>query len=280
MIFLFMYVIFERFLMVAEKLLTFVHISDTHLHADPKYHGDYVDFSSRPAVEALIKAINTLPAEVDLILHTGDVVDVPNQPADYIAAREVLGKLRYPVHTIPGNHDTVSVMQQHFLGRNANEITPHLDSAFEAKGVQFIMLDSNAGKPVSYGELAQEQLAWLDSLVSAQDDSPLVVGVHHHTLPMDAPWLDEMVLLNGLDLHRILLKARKRLRGVFYGHIHENSVIVRDGISYYSAVSGWFQGQTWHGQPTGVHATVHEPGFNLVTLTAEQTIVRFHRVRV
>ena len=36
--------------------------------------------------------------------------------------------------------------------------------------------------------------------------------------------LDPIVLRNGEALHKILLKAKDRLRGVFYGHIHENTV--------------------------------------------------------
>ncbi len=87
-----------------------------------------------------------------------------------------------------------------------------------------------------------------------------------------------MVLTNGLDLHGILLKAKQRLRGVFYGHIHETIVTTRDGITYYSVQSGWFQTRTWYGQANPARDLTQYPGFNLVTLTDRDTFVRPLRV--
>jgi 3',5'-cyclic-AMP phosphodiesterase len=106
------------------------------------------------------------------------------------------------------------------------------------------------------------------------------VAVHHHPLPLYAPWLDGIVMTNGEDLHRVLLKARHRLRGVFYGHIHESVVTVRDGISYYSVLSGWFQTRTWHNQVIPQNEPLHFPGFNVVTLTEQDTFVRYYRVKM
>ena len=102
--------------------------------------------------------------------------------------------------------------------------------------------------------------------------------MHHHVLPMGAPWSDTIVLTNGPELHSTLLSARHRLRGVFYGHIHENMVTVRDGISYYSVRSGWFQSRTWYGQSKPLLEPLYFPGFNLVTLTEQDTFVRQYRV--
>ena len=257
--------------------VTFVHISDTHLHHDPTYTGNFTDILPRPGVEAMVQQINALPFPVDFVLHTGDVMTDPEEDADYDVARGVLGALRHPVYYLAGNHDRADSIQRVLMGRTT--VTPHLDYTFEANGVQFICLDSSIADPeIHHGQLDETQLHWLESLISAEDTRPLVVAVHHHALPLAVPWLDRIVLRNGEQLHALLLKARDRLRGVFFGHIHESTVTVRDGISYYSVLSGWFQTRTWYNQVEPHNEPLHYPGFNVVTVTDQETFVRYYRV--
>ncbi|GAB4524680.1 MAG: 3',5'-cyclic-AMP phosphodiesterase [Anaerolineae bacterium] len=264
---------------MAEKLITFVHLSDTHIHADPTFTGEFIDFSSRPTVAALIDHINALPIDIDFVLHTGDIMTDPEKGEDYRIARDILRGIKYPVHFVPGNHDNPEWVQRYLLNLPEQDIRPELDYTFEVNGVQIICLDSHNAMPDAHsGKLEDNQIAWLDELVSAKDDRPLVVGIHHHPVALQAPWLDNIVLTNGAALHNTLLKARHRLRGVFYGHIHENIATTRDGITYYSALSGWFQTRTWHAQAEPTNDPIHNPGFNLVTLTERDTFVRFYRL--
>lgn len=275
---------------MTRALLTFAHISDTHLHPDPEFVGEHIDFSSRQPVEALITYLNNLKAHVDFVLHTGDIVHNPEDDQHYAVASDVLARLDYPVHYVPGNHDDVKMFQRDFLGRSDDQIKPHCDYSFDFNGVQFAMVDSHAPQygdlpeEESYkyheGHVAPEQLEWLRAICAADDDRPLVVGIHHHVMPLQAPWLDRIVLENGAEVHEILLEARERLRGVFYGHIHESIVTVREGISYYSTQSGWFQTSTWFAADAPARDPLHNPGFNLVTITEMDTFVRFIRIPV
>ncbi len=264
---------------VTERLITFVQISDTHLHSDPAYTGPFTTVVPRPGVEAVIAQINALPFPVDFVLHTGDVMTDPVNSDEYLLAREVFSKLRFPIHFLAGNHDRVEAVQQVLMGRAADAITPSLDYEFEINGVQIICLDSSIPDPnLHHGHLEPQQLEWLKARLSPDDARPLVVAVHHHPLPLQAPWLDQIILDNGTDLHQILVQCRHRLRGVFYGHIHESTVTVRDGISYYSVLSGWFQTRTWHGQNTPQNEPLYFPGFNVITLTEQDTFIRYYRV--
>lgn len=261
--------------------VTFVHISDTHLHHDPAYTGDLTDILPRPGVETMIQQINELPFHIDFVLHTGDIMTDPEKDAHYAVAQEVLGALRHPVYYLAGNHDRAESIQRVLMGRSEAEIVPHLDYEFEVNGVQFLCLDSSIPDPeIHYGQLADSQLDWLDVRVRADDPRPLVVAVHHHALPLAAPWLDRIVMNNGEQFHAILCQARNRLRGVFYGHIHESTVTVRDGISYYSVLSGWFQTRTWYDQTEPFREPLYYPGFNVVTLTERDTFVRYYRVKM
>lgn len=274
--------IFEKATVLPERLLTFVHISDTHIHADPDYTGRHVDFSSRLSVQKLIDTINQLEMPIDFVLHTGDITQHPDTAEHYHIARDILSQINYPVYYIPGNHDDVAMLQKEFLGLPDEQIKAYYDYQFDVNGVQIVMMDSHApvDKPDNHnGFLADEQLTWLDEICSADDTRPLVIGIHHHALPLETPWLDGIVLENGADFHQIVQKAKTRLRGIFYGHIHESVVTIRDGISYYSVPSGWFQTRTWYAAGEPARDYIDNPGFNLVTLTETDTFVRSRRIQ-
>ncbi len=260
------------------QALTFVHISDSHVMTDPDRTG--MEYGpTLPGSEALIREINGLPCQIDFVLHTGDVVHDPEREEEYQQALELYRRLSVPVHFLPGNHDRSDWLQRALLGREAP--AAHADREFEAGGVQFLLLDSSV--PVvgeHQGRLEPEQLAWLEQRCAADDPRPLVVALHHNPLSLLVPWFEHIVLRNGEALHEVLLLARNRLRCVFYGHIHESSLTLRDGIPYQSVRSSWLQMQTWFGQEHLYMEPLRWPGYNLVTLTERDTFVRHCRVRM
>lgn len=269
-------------------LLHFVHISDTHLLL-PGQQLDYSDippvletyaqqvlslpYDSQAVAEALIREISALPVQPDFVLHTGDVAAQLRSPDDYGYMIDVLNRIPYPVYYLPGNHDDPDALRRFSRGDDA---PPYY--SFEVNGVQIACLDTASHPAVPHGGgLDDAQLAWLEALCTAPDPRPLVVALHHHPVAIGVPWLDTLILDNGDALHRILLKAGSRLRGVFNGHIHYAIDVMRDGILYSSAASAWCQFTGW---PDHDRATLDmhvNPGFSLVTLTTEATFVRRHR---
>lgn len=263
---------------MSDILLRFVHLSDTHISHDPDYGSPGIPRHPAPCAEALVEQINQLPFEPDFVLHTGDVAYDPREPA-YERAREILGRIRYPVYYLAGNHDDARMLQRVFLRRET--IQPTLHYEFAVNGVQVICLDSTSPATPPSGTVSEEQLTWLRGLTEAADPRPLIVAVHHNTLMTDVPWLNNfMRMANGDALHAALLPARQRIRGVFYGHIHQNSQILRDGILYSSVLSSWYQIHSWPGQTETTLEPDAEPGFNVVTLSADQTHIRNHRYKL
>jgi len=261
---------------MTDTQLCFVHISDTHLNPDPNYQSQYAIEHPLIGAEALVRELNRLPFEPDFVLHTGDVVYDPI-PAAYDLARELLGRIPYPVYYLAGNHDEGEALQRILLERE-EPLKPYHYS-FEVNGVEFVCLDSNeialANPPVEHpaGYIGEQQLTWLNGICSALDSRPLIVAVHHNPMQANVPWLDWMRIKNGDDLHKILLKARNRLRGVFFGHTHQNMEFVRDGIFYSGSASSWNQFHAWPGQDETIADRNALPGFKVVSLMRDGTLM-------
>lgn len=266
---------------MAEILLRFIHISDTH-YSSPDYERPPSRFDTRHGTQELIRQINALPFTPDFILHTGDVAYDP-YPEIYDELQQVMGQFKAPLYYVPGNHDHSGVLQTTLMGRDTIETPLYYEQ--DIKGVRFIFLDSNSYGEVSppAGKVSEAQIAWLDERLKVDDPRPIVVAVHHPLIKTHtSQWYDEfMMTVNGDDVHKTLVQARDRLRGVFFGHVHQNLSFYRDGILYSSVWSSWTQFYTNPDQDlTTLNALDLDPGFNLVTLNTEGTIIQRYHYRV
>src|SRR5690606_12412021 len=262
----------------SETLVRFVHISDTHISADPQYTHAEADYPAMAGAKELVRQINALPFQPDFVLHTGDVAYDPD-PAAYEAAKAILQEIKYPTYYLVGNHDNRELLQKIMLGRT--QIANPFGYEFEINGVQIVWIDSNGPAKFAGGSLSVAQLEWLENICKSYDSRPLVVAVHHNALPIGAPFWDEfMRMSNGEDFHRVLLPAQKRLRGVFFGDVQQAAETYRDGILYSSVLSSWYQLHCWPGQSGIIEDREADPGFDVVTITRTQTFIRRHRFRV
>jgi Icc protein len=260
---------------MTDPLLRFIHISDTHIHPDPEYTKDYSDATTYDGALALVKAVNDLPFTPDFILHTGDVAYDPD-PEAYTVCMEILSNLKAPLYYVAGNHDDSVALQQQLLGRDEPRRSFHY--AFEQNGVQIIVTDSNGPAQPPAGYVDDYQLEWISGLCQAQDDRPLVIAIHHNPLVVGIPWLDDyMGIQNGDMFHDAIFPARHRIRGVFFGHVHQNLDMMRDGILYCSTLSSWTQFQAYPGMTHTTSDSGAEPGFSVVTISQNQTFIRRYR---
>lgn len=254
--------------------VTFVHISDTHISTNAAYTGKYGRYPANLGAYALVKHINELPFDVDFILHTGDVIYDPDESA-YAIAADIFSRLRFPIFYVAGNHDHAVGLQTSLLNRAESELQYPLHYEYDIKGVQIVGIDSNGPATLPAGYVIPHQLDFLNRICSANDPRPLIVGIHHNVVKVGFDWLDNyMGTKNGDDVHAVLLQARHRLRGVFTGHIHQNLDVVQDGILYSSALSSWFQFIAYEGMEKTTIDDVSLPGFSVVKLAKDQTLIR------
>lgn len=261
-------------------MLTFVHISDTHVHPSEGYRRPYAAIPPIKGTKALIQQINALPFTPDFVLHTGDIAYDPDESV-YPFIQTLFSEIRVPIHYLAGNHDHRHAMQTVLQGMTPPQENPY--STFEQNGVQIVFLDSNAPADPPRGRIPEEQLDWLDAICSSDDDRPLMIAVHHNPIECDVEWMDSfMKIENGETFHAIVRQARDRLRGVFHGHIHQEMDVFRDGVLYSSAMSPWCSFMS-HPNMRGlgiVPDTHAQAGFSVVSITPERTTIRRHAFNV
>ena len=257
-----------------QPLLTFVHITDTHIGSSLDY--DYYGLRPPRYLARLVAEINGFPQQPDFVIHTGDVSQ-DRSAESYEIALEQLGKLNVPVYYVNGNHDDRALLRKMMgaPGHASGNPDAPLDYVFEVRGERFLVLDAHHedAVPDPQGFVTDEQLAWVQR-EAMPDGPPLTVFVHFPLFRMASPWLnDNMLICNGNALHAALLPARNRLRGVFLGHLHRSCQIVRDDICYTTAASSIVQyaWRPWDARPQSDHDFA--PGYNVVQYFADQVIV-------
>lgn len=259
------------------ETIYFAHISDTHFGATPDYsrHGH----APLPCAERLVEIINTLPQTPDFVIHTGDIVTDPD-PAAYRLAAEVFSRLHVPIYYVNGNHDTARDIHRHLPMGTKHVTSKNLDVlsyTFDIKGYRFIVLDARGPDEIDpHGLLSEEQLELVRREAQA-DGPPLTVFLHYPSLLLNSIWMDAyMLVINGKELHEALLPARERLRGVFYGHVHQSMQTTKDGILYVAAPSTFSQFSAWPDEAVTGFDPDYLPGYNFVHMMPNQTIIHQH----
>ena len=257
-------------------MLTFLHISDTHISGDAEYRPPWeTEAGPHPndGVERLLAAIAALPFAFDFILHTGDVCADP-LAENYHKARQLLLRLSQPVYCLPGNHDSTVMMLD--LLHDGRALHVMRDDRVQIGEYQLVTLDTNDPGDPHAPTLSDERIDAFAQRMAATDGQPTIVAAHHPLIETGVPYLDdEMRVQNGERIHQILLEYRSQLAGVFYGHIHQSTATQSDGIMYLSCQSTWTNLAAYPGLLRNPEKDELTPGgFNLVMLRGSRCFVR------
>lgn len=230
----------------------FAVLSDTHLmHPDTfedffkTDHKNQIDkFQKNTAnLKSVVNAITTSQQSFDGMFLNGDCVH-DGFPIGYPFLTQLLGELsekQLPLHFTLGNHDS----RENFLkavpmknekgGKNGLK-NRHV-SIIKGRLANWFLLDSlQEGK--TPGQLGVDQLRWLKRELDANADKPAFVMAHHNVNPSEEfhkrigektttivrPVGKPMSLGIGLedtDVFLDALVARKQVKMVFSGHLHQ-----------------------------------------------------------
>jgi len=210
--------------------LRIIQISDIHLLAD-KY-GALLGVKTQESFEAVLDLVQseTLP---DLLLLTGDLSQDGSE-VSYKRLASMLSTLPIPIHYIPGNHDHVDMLTKAF--RADNIFSP---KQLILKNWQLILLNSQAPGKVE-GNLDQSQFDYLEECLKAYPNHYSVVIFHHQPIPVGSAWLDNVGLKNA-DQFWQFIAAYPQVKHLIFGHVHQECVQEKQGITCYSPPSTCIQ---------------------------------------
>jgi Icc protein len=177
----------------------------------------------------IVKRIDTDTRTPDAIIATGDLVQDETRKG-YERFRKVIQHLNVPIHCIPGNHDSPRIMAE-ILNEPPFQFCGH--AVYE--NWCLIMLNT-AVRLDDAGNLAPDQLEYLQTTLQAHPDQHALICMHHHPLPMGSLWLDGLNLRNSEEFLNIV-DSHTNVRGVVWGHVHQASDRERNGVRMVSTPS-------------------------------------------
>lgn len=204
-----------------------LHITDPHLHA----HRDATTrgLNTYDSFKSIVERIETDNCTPHAIIATGDLVQDETRQG-YERFRKLIGKLGVPVHCIPGNHDSPRIMAE-LLNR------PPFQFCGTATYNNWVLIMLNtAVRWDAGGRLAACQLEILDRTLTANTAHHALVCMHHHPIPTGSPWLDGISLRNSDEFFNII-DRHSHVRGIVWGHVHQESDRKRNGVRMLSTPS-------------------------------------------
>lgn len=233
--------------------VTVLQLTDLHLFATPE--GRFNGINTRNTYEQVLSHFSQHYLTPDAIIITGDLAH-DGEPATYQYIANSLKPLNAPVYYILGNHDHSANAKQVYPLAAVNS---DLHCLFDKW--QIILLDSNhLPETNSYqGEVSQAELHRLDHLMNQHADKWTVIAMHHN-LPEH---VERGVAIEVRNHHQVLtyLEQYPDIKIVLSGHVHQEFMIVQNGISYLSAPATGYQSTSQSGYVTG-----ETPGYRWLKL--------------
>lgn len=210
------------------KLLQF---TDTHLYAGGD--GALLGINTQDSLRAVLDLARGRHWPADLVLATGDLVH-DGSPRGYERFLEHFAGLGMPVYCLPGNHDEGRALRAH-LTHPEVQWTPHV-----IRDSWLICLLDTSMPDSEGGHLPESELERLDAVLREYPGHHALVCLHHQPLPVGSAWLDTMAVDNG-DAFFAVLDRHPNVRGVLWGHVHQDFRQRRNGVELIATPSTCIQ---------------------------------------
>lgn len=232
--------------MIQPNYATVLQLTDLHLFAESS--GRFNNINSRDSFLSVLSHVRKHYVKPDLILLTGDLAH-DGKPQTYRYISEALKTLSAPTYFVLGNHDNPSA---------AYDVYPcctiRTDQHLVHGHWQIILLDSNHNsRQDSYeGEVSELELRRLTELSCKNPDKPTLIALHHNLPTHD----DRGVAMEVRNSRQVMqhLEQLPNIKAVISGHVHQEFLIVKNGICYLSTPSTSYQSTSKSGRVTGEHA--------------------------
>jgi Icc protein len=205
-----------------------VQLTDTHLCQAKG--GTLLGMDTDQSLQAVIELAQDERPAIDMLLGTGDLSDRGAREA-YERLQAYFSQIPCDHFWLPGNHDDRNAMEA-----AANTAT-RLCKEVRASRWQILMLDSQVPGEVG-GELGQAELALLEQTLQSARDEGLytLVCLHHQPVTIGCAWLDEQMVADATAFFDVLDRY-PGVRGVLWGHVHQQIDWQRKGVSLMASPS-------------------------------------------
>lgn len=241
-----------------EGPIQFIQITDTHLIEAED--GQLIGLETLDSLECVLNSVKAENSHFDFFVVSGDL----SQDGSLLSYQRLHNTLAYfevPSFWFAGNHDNMQSM------RAVSENTEHLNNIIRTKHWQLVLLNSQVEGCV-FGNLADDQLELVEAALNERPDLHTLISLHHHPIPMESGWMDEIGVKNGERLMAIA-KDHDNVKCILWGHVHQESDRMVEGIRMLSTPSTCVQ-FTPKSQDFDVDTLA--PGYRSLTLNPDGTI--------
>lgn len=213
---------------MSKEALRVIQVTDSHLFAEED--GRLLGMNTRRSLHMVLDLIREREPAYDILLATGDLSQ-DHSEASYRAFLEAANSARAPeMYWYPGNHDDVPMLRK-VLGDDS----PVLSSVVRRGNWQLVLLDSTIPGKVP-GNLGGDQLSLLEEALAGGAKLHTLVCFHHQPVPIGCKWLDTQKIGDAPALFE-LLDRHSNVRGLLWGHVHQEFDELRNGVRLLSTPS-------------------------------------------
>ena len=207
-----------------------IQITDLHLFADRNKIANNIN--TFKSAELVFAAINANEVGFDMLILSGDLSGDESDES-YGNLEYLLRNFKCPIYLMSGNHDSPQKIKSMCNGKN---LKSQNYKNVEKWGI-FMFNTKKDNSP--NGILHQNELDYFDKVISDDANSFLLVMLHHHPILIGSDSMDEMIIENsGELLNRI---NNNKIKGVGWGHIHNEMSINYNGAQFFSTPSTCYQ---------------------------------------
>jgi Icc protein len=211
--------------------------------------------------KAIIARVDEDRRTPDAIVATGDLVQDETRQG-YVRFSDLISPLNVPVHCLPGNHDSPSIMAE-ILDQKPFQYC----GTAQYEDWCIVMLNS-AVRWNDYGRLEKDQLELLEQTLATTSSSYAMICLHHHPIQMGSHWLDGIGLTNADEFFGIVDKFPS-VRCVIWGHVHQASQRTRNNVTMISSPS---TGAQFLPDSDGFMLDTRPPGYRWISLMPDGSI--------
>ncbi len=235
-----------------------IQITDPHLGAE--VGSTLLGLDTDHSLNHVIALIKEERGQPDLLLATGDLSN-DGSVASYRRFHQLTRSIAPRALWLPGNHDDYAPMGEAIAGG------PELSRTLVLGNWQVVMLNSAIPGKVG-GGFSDQELGFLQHTLAEKSTEHTLVCLHHQPVDIGCDWLDQQRVANASAFFSILDRF-DHVRGLLWGHIHQQVDRQRNGVQLMASPSSCIQ---FAPNSPGFKLDRAKPGYRWLELYADGRI--------